>query len=288
MPTATTTRGPVRSTAAAPKGVTTEWVKITPKMAAELLGKYNNDNRNIRKLLAARYTHDMETDQFPVTHQGLAFADDGTLIDGQHRLIAIRDSGKPMWMLVSRGFPRDIQQYLDRGARRSPSDFLDGKHARLRVAAVRALLAIRLLDGKVNPTDLRTASSIVTDADIMVAFGGDDNLSNDLIDLSTPANKAARQCVIPPGALLTAAATYPDMAERLLLQVETGAELEIGNPILALRNRQMSITGTIRDTGVATYTALRIFDAVKRGKVWRKLQVDRAFADITVPIRIND
>jgi hypothetical protein len=268
-----------------PAGISTEWVNVTPKMAAEILIKHNNDNRNVRKLVMSRYQHDMESGQFPVTHQGLAFASDGTLLDGQHRLMAIRESGKPMWMLITRGLPRDIQQFLDRGARRSPSDFLDGTHSRLRVAAMRMLLAIRLLDGTINPTDLRTAASCITDADIMAAFGGYEDVASDLLELASAANKAARQVALTPGSLLTAAVTYPDMAERVLLQVETGAGLEIGDPILALRNRQRA--PQVAEAHAATYTALRIFDAVKRGKVWRKMQVDRAFADIKVPIRID-
>lgn len=268
-----------------PRGITTEWVKVTPAMAKEWLGAHNTDNRSIRRLVVARYAHDMEVDQFPVTHQGIAFAADGTLMDGQHRLAAIRDSNKAMWMVVSRGFDRNIQQFLDRGARRRPSDFLEGKHATIRVAAVRSLLAISVLDGRVNPTDLGTASGVVTDADILAALGADDALAEDLLELSTPASIASRQCILSPSGLLAAAATFPQLAERVLMKIETGAGLELGDPVLSLRNH--AETKRLPHAHDHLYHALRIFDAVDRGKVWKRMQIDRVTGDIVVPKRID-
>lgn len=268
-----------------PRGIETEWVNVTPKMAAEWLGKFNNDNRSIRRLVVARYRHDMETGQFPVTHQGIAFADDGSLIDGQHRLMAIRDSGKAMWLIVSRGHPKEIQQFLDRGSRRKPSDFLDGKHARVRVAAVRVLLSIKLLDGKITPADLETAMGLITDADILAALGSDESLSEDLLELSTPSARAANQCILTATGLLVAAVTYPSIAERTLLKIETGAGLDIGDPILALRNH--SENKNVHKPSANAYHSLRIFEAVERGRVWKRMQIDRVVGEITVPIRID-
>jgi hypothetical protein len=60
--------------------------------------------------------------EWKITHQGVAFTKDGTLIDGQHRLMAIDASNTPCEMLCVTGLEPDCFMVIDSGVKRSISD----------------------------------------------------------------------------------------------------------------------------------------------------------------------
>jgi len=98
-----------------------EMETITPAKAAKMLER-NTRNRHLRPTLVSRYARDMEEGRWLKTHQGIAINCDGTLLDGQHRLAAIIESGKPQEFLVARGVPTGSQVAMDDGAGRSAPD----------------------------------------------------------------------------------------------------------------------------------------------------------------------
>jgi len=98
---------------------------VTPAIASMWL-KFNTDNRNIRiphvKLLAK----EMEQGEYKLTHQGIAFSGDysnpSRLLDGQHTLSAIIESGKTVLKWVFWNCDEDVFACIDAGKSRS---FLD-------------------------------------------------------------------------------------------------------------------------------------------------------------------
>lgn len=98
-------------------------VPITPPMAEQWLAR-NTNNRRIRPAAVGRYARDMASGNWTENGSAIAFADDGTLLDGQHRLEAIIQSGATVTMLVVRGLPKRAQDTIDDGAKRTLSDRL--------------------------------------------------------------------------------------------------------------------------------------------------------------------
>lgn len=96
---------------------------ITPEIAKEYL-KHNRKNRKVKPKTVETYARDMARDAFITTHQGIAFDTDGELLDGQHRLLAIVVSGKPVTMMVSRDVPKEAIAVTDRGVTRSIYDVM--------------------------------------------------------------------------------------------------------------------------------------------------------------------
>lgn len=96
---------------------------ITPKQAEKYL-QFNTSNRTLRKSLVSQYARDMTNSKWKLTHQGIAFNCDGTLLDGQHRLAAIVESGTTIDMLVVRGVDSRHQLVMDDHAKRSAYDAL--------------------------------------------------------------------------------------------------------------------------------------------------------------------
>lgn len=96
---------------------------ITPGIAREYLAR-NMKNRNLREQTALTYALDMERGDWSWNGEAIKFAQDGTLLDGQHRLYAITLANKPIRMLVIRNLPNETQHTMDTGVRRTLPDVL--------------------------------------------------------------------------------------------------------------------------------------------------------------------
>jgi hypothetical protein len=103
---------------------------ITPEVAKEYLAT-NDGNRRLSMRIAGQLASEIREGRWQLTHQGIAFDENGVLIDGQHRLTAIVLAGVPAEMMVARGVkPSENNLYaIDNGRRRSIRDMLQiGKY----------------------------------------------------------------------------------------------------------------------------------------------------------------
>lgn len=80
-------------------------MKISPALAETWL-EANTFNRTISRHTVERYTADMKNGSWRLNHQGIAFDDSGTLVDGQQRLTAIIKSGATVEMMETWGADR--------------------------------------------------------------------------------------------------------------------------------------------------------------------------------------
>lgn len=96
---------------------------ITPDTAKAYL-THNLVNRSVKRTTVEEYARDLKRGKFETTHQGIAFDTEGTLLDGQHRLLAIAVTGVPARMMVTRDLPKRSAEYIDRGTSRSVQDVL--------------------------------------------------------------------------------------------------------------------------------------------------------------------
>lgn len=67
---------------------------ISPEEAAELPTR-NESNRPLSKTVVSGFASAMRRGEWKLTHQGIALGQDGQVVDGQHRLSAIVESGVP-------------------------------------------------------------------------------------------------------------------------------------------------------------------------------------------------
>ena len=118
----------------------TEILTITPEMAKGFLAR-NSGNRKLRKRRVKQLAGAMKRGEWMVTHQGIAFSPEMDLLDGQHRLSAISESGVPVQMLVSWGVDPATFQRIDVGMPRSVSDAL--KRSPMEVAIAKQIFSLR-------------------------------------------------------------------------------------------------------------------------------------------------
>lgn len=96
-------------------------VTITPEMAETLLSK-NARNRVISKHNVDMMVKDIKNGKYELTHEAIAIAEDGSLVDGQHRLMAIKESGIPVKTMICYNAVRSTK--INKGVKRTPRQSL--------------------------------------------------------------------------------------------------------------------------------------------------------------------
>ncbi len=114
---------PSKLTVTPQKTVPANVVTITPKMAEEMLGK-NTSNRRIDKRTVDGYARDMDAGDWKFTGDAIKFGRDGSLLDGQHRLMACVKSEVPFVSLVVVDLDNDAKLVMDTGRNRTFADVL--------------------------------------------------------------------------------------------------------------------------------------------------------------------
>lgn len=96
---------------------------ITPEIAEAYLTR-NKANRKIKFKAVRNYARDMKNGKWQMNPDGICFYEDGTLANGQHRLMAVVRAKTPTKFYVTRNVPMDAFIF-DRGVSRSTVDVLN-------------------------------------------------------------------------------------------------------------------------------------------------------------------
>jgi hypothetical protein len=212
--------------------ITTEIETITPEIAHIMLGK-NNKNRNLVDV--KRFESLLVSHQFVLTHQGIAFDDDGNLLDGQTRLQAIKNTGIPAKMMVTRGLPKVNQNgttiktmdCIDCGRPRSIADQLSVgygiKNTTKNAAAARAVLFLVTSEPRIKLTST-TAAFILNQYEYIRELSSIADSHKSLMSGSVVA------------AVGIAAKSRPDIMETFVAPYIKGQNLHENSPVLVYRN----------------------------------------------------
>ncbi len=98
-------------------------VLITPEVATELL-ETRGDNRKVMQTVVDTYAKDMKEGRWVFNGAPIQFDEEGKLLNGQHRLWAVIESGVTIEAVVQWGIPRSAQATIDNGARWQGKDVL--------------------------------------------------------------------------------------------------------------------------------------------------------------------
>lgn len=197
-------------------------------------------NRRLRKRQVTTMKRDMIAGNWRPVGDPIRFDTTGALRDGQHRLEALlaADEEKPgivvPFIVVSGIAPEDVV-VIDTGARRTPGDQLrlaGYPHYTLLASAARWAI---ICERKVM---YDAANRDVTHAEILEYVQGNDLLQESVAFVM---NRMVKLVPLPPTHL---AVTYymsrkinPKMADEFMARLIDGANLAVGDPVLALRNR---------------------------------------------------
>ena len=209
---------------------TVQKVTITPEMAHDLLGGNTNNRhlheRHVRRLVAA-----LEDGRWRFNGESIKIARDGTLVDGQHRLVACVRTGIPIETLVVHGVDPDAYTTIDIGAKRTTSDALSRegiKNASAVSGALRWILALK--SGKAH------IGNIILDPDQVL----EEYMKLKNIDASVGVYHTVQHLISPSPAIalhyLFAEKDAP-RADDFYSDLSSGIGLRDGDPVLSLRNK---------------------------------------------------
>lgn len=119
-------------------------VLLNADSAKQLLALNTKSNRSISRSRVLRYAKNMKSGQWKLNGQNIIISKSGEMIDGQHRCLAIIESGVEVLVGITFGVESDDETFetLDGGRARDASTFLTGKYRNQRTAFARAMLCV--------------------------------------------------------------------------------------------------------------------------------------------------
>ena len=147
-------------------------ILVTPELAEKFLEFNNPNNRIVSPSYVTKYAKLMKEGKWGYSLP-LVFSKQGMLIDGQHRLLAIMESGITVRAIVTIGVPEEMGLDIDRGRRRTPthvSQIAGNKWTTDKHTGAARYMTARLLESKTssNGQKLWTPKNLTPDETIEI------------------------------------------------------------------------------------------------------------------------
>lgn len=177
---------------------------VTPAKAERML-EGSATNRSISGGHSARQARAMIESEWRVSSQGIGVDYNGLVIDGQHRLKAVVDTGVSIWIWVMRGLYPDTIRAIDDNRKRSFSDDLKiaGKDRYASRAALTNLV-LRFEQGAAKGLNLGVTRSLPLNRTETARHLREYERKQDVEHLLVVANRASRHAGVPMSAVSAA------------------------------------------------------------------------------------
>lgn len=210
---------------------------IGPNEAAALL-KGNDNNRNLNKRTVSQYARYMSLGEWQMNGETVKITKHGKLLDGQHRLAAVIQSGTKQEFIVVRDLDDKNMETIDVGKKRTIADALTIKGYRTNSNNVLAAATKYVMDFEggtyarkrqhaLSPTSalkfLKKNPGLVDSVAAITGYG------KDIARLVSPSVATAMHYLF--------SSQNKKAADMFFRGLAKGESLPAGSPILALRNK---------------------------------------------------
>lgn len=248
------------------KKIITKTIDITPDMAAEMI-EHNTMNRNISQLNVTRYANDMASGAWEQNGETIKIAEDGTVLDGQHRLWAIIESGMTVTMIVVYNVRKEAVGSIDSGVIRLFHHLLKIKGSAHYITAATITKLAWIYDN--YDKQMRAGSAKAETRNSILEPYYDEN--RDLIEQAAAVAECGAHHFVKSHmgfCFYLFLRRNPLKAEEFIKLVKSGENLHTGHPIMTLRgklmdNRMSKNKLTVRET-LAYYT--KAWNAFLKGR----------------------
>lgn len=267
--------------------------RVTPTRAMALLESRENvslENRKVDEQWVKRYAEDMRQGRWMVTGDSIKVNPDGNLIDGQHRLWAVVETGIAIDTFVVYNVPDETLDRIDRGRSRTTAQHLQMhgyRDVHVLASAITYCMAWEEL-GRFNIGGSRHRQ-LTAQPEKYVAFLAEHPELPELIH-----RVGSRKFTTFAGSRSLYVALWhlfrevdEEDAERFMGALVTGAGLESGNPILALRNRLQALRLQGHGAGEPGFVGGLVVKAWGAWRKGRKLQNIRLSAQEAESLKIE-
>ncbi len=243
---------------------------MTPERALGLLDR-NTHNRAFKRTGLQRFEKLLSTGHWHLTWDAVAISDDGTLLNGQHRLWAIVQTGISAPVLFVSGLPAASQNVGDSGIRRQIRD-------QLQIAGApnpKALAAVARLGLLWETTGSPLTGRMTVEMDDINTHIEAHPEIHQAVELALATRKSIPNFPLAMFGVLLCHLLVIDgpMTVEFVRGVSSGQGLSAGDPRLVLRNRVISQRRT-RELGQAPFLsfAIRAWNAYRKGEAIVKFQ----------------
>jgi hypothetical protein len=210
---------------------------ITPSAAKNLLEKNTGNFRKPDKQRVTHYANEMQLGRWVENGDTIKISCDDVLLDGQHRLLAVVQSGVPIKCIVVTGLDNTSAATMDRGRPRTIAQWLT--HSEIKNANTIAAVSRIILIHEYNLWSVTSVGmGIIPESKIIdFAINNAAALQNSLVHSAIPyvprSMLSAVMYIATNGGGYGASAT----ADWFFQSLNSGENLSADDPVLHLRNR---------------------------------------------------
>lgn len=244
---------------------------ITPHIAEQLLADQIS-NRAIRKAKVREWAKDMQSGIWEPIPQPIMIDAEGRLIDGQHRLAAVVQSGCTVTMMVARDVPTEWRRYIDSGTARAAADVLKMQNGTKNAQQVQATAkyVIRYessLEESWSAANAPGKQQVIDEYNLDPDIYQDAVLAGSQATATTSANLWMTRSSYGSLYILThrwssVIEMWPDWHEG----ISTGIGLHKGDPRLALRNSIRKVGLSYRTQQLSLITCIKAWNHYVNGR----------------------
>lgn len=259
------------------RSYTVRVVSITPQLAEEMLGRMAR-NRPIDPATVQRYVAAMLDGRWHSSTDAIGFDTDGNLINGQHRLTAIIESGMTIEMLVAENVPAEMMPLIDRGRPRTNANSLHiagFENAGVLAPFVKLIYQYENMSPK-NKSGIGAATHL--DDEVLIGrITSDPAIIVAAAFVDTPEMRDGLRGIakLHHAALVhyMGSKTSPEKVVPFLTELASGENLQAGSPVLALRKQMINQVVGHRMPATQTLALLiRAWNAYEDGRNISKVQ----------------
>lgn len=226
-----------------------EIATITPSIAKHILER-NDDNRSLKDGLVRQIATDIASGLWQLNGESIIIAKDGSLNDGQHRLSAVVESGKPIQTVIMFGVSRASRDTVDMGSARSVGDIIGmhgGKYATTAASVSQLLMMFRRGAYSIGDGGRGTVSRRPTKQEILAYYARhgkeiDKSVARTINDKFFKKTGPTSW----PVAYAILSRINPDAAELFFTRAASGENLSRGDAILTMRGHFLEHPARIR------------------------------------------
>lgn len=239
---------------------------VTPEMAKDWLGK-NHRNRKLADAVVRRLAGALGRGEWMISTDAIGLDSDGGVVNGQHRLQMIIETGVAVEMLVLRNVDPNIIRVIDQGVGRNFVQLLqmDGRYTNAPVIDGGMKWLYKTINGfeKTEPTAYKATTPQLLDL-----FEKHPNIVGS-IDPALEVSKVGIQRGVAAGIHYQCASVDPDAAGDFFDRLASGLDVEDGDPVYALREKILANAKKERGKESAAAVGawiIKAWEATQRGE----------------------
>jgi hypothetical protein len=247
------------------KSVDLEVITLTPDMAYAMLEK-NKHNRPLDSANVARLERAIKNDRWKFNGDTIKISEEGDVLDGQHRLWAVINTGKSVRTAIVYGVKRDAFATIDTARKlRTGSDVISingvTRHRKVIASALTWLIRWQAKDGIPN---YRAPENRVENADIEDALRAHPEMGK----AAERAIALRRLCNVSVMAFLyyVLANRNQEIADRMMDTLEDPSGIAVSDPFFRLRNYFTANHHHTKDAVMTIALAIKAANAAHENK----------------------